>query len=178
MVFLAQRERPLQLSGVEVAAAEREAASGERVAMPSGGLFGRYRVAVGRNQGVQPKNLVGAIANEGGVDRGGIGRITLHDDYSIVELPVGLSAGVLSKIGRIRVLQHALDIRPYEGGADSGMDSQVKRRPRPEGEVRAPRGDRFAGAGAAGGAPSSGAGTGAPKRPWDNKKTPRKFAKE
>jgi ATP-dependent RNA helicase DeaD len=172
LAFIAQRERPLQLSAAETAAASREASagnreapSGERIVMPAGGMLGRYRVAVGRNQGVQPKNLVGAIANEGGIDRAGIGRITLYDDYSVIELPAGLPAGVLTKIGRIRVLQHALEIRPFEGGepprehspyarafgGGEGGDSTPKR--------REPRADGAA-----------------PKRVWDKK--PRKMGGE
>ncbi len=47
----------------------------------------RYRIEVGRKHKVQPGNIVGAIANEAGMDSKYIGRINIFDDYSLVDLP-------------------------------------------------------------------------------------------
>jgi ATP-dependent RNA helicase DeaD len=77
----------------------------------------RYRIEVGKNQGALPKEIVGAIANEGGIDGKLIGQINLFDDYSTVELPE-LPADVLDVLKRTRVRQFALKIRhavPGEG---------------------------------------------------------------
>ena len=50
----------------------------------------RYRIAVGRNHKVKPGNIVGAIANEAGLDSKHIGNISIQDDHSIVDLPEGM----------------------------------------------------------------------------------------
>jgi ATP-dependent RNA helicase DeaD len=70
----------------------------------------RYRIEVGRNQGATPKEIVGAIANEGGIEGKYIGQIHLFDTYSTVELPE-LPPDVLATLKRTRVKQKPLDIR-------------------------------------------------------------------
>ncbi len=56
--------------------------------------FQSYRVEVGRSHGIMPKHLVGAIANEAGLDGRDIGRIDIQDSYSIVDLPIGMPVAV------------------------------------------------------------------------------------
>ncbi|MFP3427131.1 DbpA RNA binding domain-containing protein, partial [Pseudoalteromonas sp. SIMBA_162] len=46
-----------------------------------------YRVAVGHRDGVKPGQLVGALANEGGIEGSRIGRIDIRNTHSVVELP-------------------------------------------------------------------------------------------
>jgi ATP-dependent RNA helicase DeaD len=75
----------------------------------------RYRIEVGRELGALPKEIVGAIANEGGIDGKLIGQINLFDDYSTVELPE-LPADTLAVLKRTRVRQVPLQIRPAEPG--------------------------------------------------------------
>jgi len=75
----------------------------------------RYRIEVGKNQGAMPKEIVGAIANEGGIDGRLIGQINLFDDYSTVELPE-LPADVLDILRRTRVKQVPLKIREASPG--------------------------------------------------------------
>ena len=50
----------------------------------------RYRLEVGHQHGATPQNIVGAIANEAGIESRYIGRIEIHDDYSTVDLPDGM----------------------------------------------------------------------------------------
>ena len=50
----------------------------------------RYRIEVGRRDSVMPGNIVGAIANEAGLDGRDIGPIMIHDAYSTVDLPEGM----------------------------------------------------------------------------------------
>ena len=76
----------------------------------------RYRIEVGRNQGATPKEIVGAIANEGGIEGRFIGQIHLFDDYSTVELPAQLPNDVLSTLKRTRVKQKPLNIRALTEG--------------------------------------------------------------
>lgn len=49
-----------------------------------------YRIDIGRNDGVSPGNIVGAIANEGDIDSKHIGHIKLYDSFSTVDLPKGM----------------------------------------------------------------------------------------
>ena len=44
-------------------------------------------IALGRKAGVRPGDLVGAIANEAGIDSGDIGAIEIADRFSLVEVP-------------------------------------------------------------------------------------------
>jgi len=62
-----------------------------------------YRVEVGRSRGVQPGNLVGAIANEIGLDGRRIGRIEIHEEHSLVELPATLPRRLLKQLQSVRV---------------------------------------------------------------------------
>ncbi len=63
----------------------------------------RYRMEVGRAHGVGPKNIVGALANESGIDSQSIGRIEIFDLHSTVDLPQGLDGNFFRAIKGVRV---------------------------------------------------------------------------
>jgi len=69
-----------------------------------------FRIAVGRQHGVKPANIVGAIANEAGLDSGHIGRIEIHDDHSLVDLPQGMPDDVFQHLKRVWVAGQRLRI--------------------------------------------------------------------
>ena len=77
----------------------------------------RYRVAVGRRDGVKPGQIVGAIANQGGLDGRHIGQISMFDTFSVVDLPAGLPDGALHAMAAARVCGRALALRPYAAEA-------------------------------------------------------------
>ena len=160
LAYLAQRERPLQVEesgrGWDVATTATSAggrppreehfttgAPRERTERPNrdeilarrrsfaDGALARYRIEVGRNQGASPKEIVGAIANEGGIDGRFIGQIHLFNDFSTVELPANLPDDLLGVLKRTRVKQCALNIRPL-------TDEEALATPE---RPRAPRGD-------------------------------------
>ncbi len=58
----------------------------------------RYRIEVGAEHGVAPGNLVGAIANEAGLDSGQIGKIEILADHSVVELPTGMPKAIFNDL--------------------------------------------------------------------------------
>jgi ATP-dependent RNA helicase DeaD len=62
-----------------------------------------YRIAVGKRHKVEPRQIVGAIANEGGLDRSDFGHIDIRGDHSLVELPAGLSEEARSALERTRI---------------------------------------------------------------------------
>lgn len=74
----------------------------------------RFRVEVGYAHGVKPGNIVGAIANEVGIDSEFIGRITIFDDHSLVDLPVGMPTEVFHSLRAVRVSGHRLNISRIE----------------------------------------------------------------
>ena len=140
LAFMVQRERPLRPEGAdapEPAAPRPEKPKHEKHEKPekherhekrenhdelparrravADGALQRYRIEVGRNQGATPKEIVGAIANEGGIEGRLIGQIHLFDDYSTVELPANLPKDVLGILRRTRVKQTPLAIRPLDG---------------------------------------------------------------
>ena len=96
----------------------------------------RYRIEIGRNQGVLPKEIVGAIANEGGIAGKDIGQINLFDDYSTVELPPNLPADLMDVLRRIRVRQFALKTRVVEPG--EFVDTKPPRRAPPVRDTKKP----------------------------------------
>lgn len=57
-----------------------------------------YRIEVGYQHGVKPGNIVGAIANEGGIDSKFIGRIEIYDDYSVLDMPSDLAQDTISHL--------------------------------------------------------------------------------
>jgi ATP-dependent RNA helicase DeaD len=70
----------------------------------------RYRLEVGHQHGATPQNIVGAIANEAGIESRYIGRIEIHDDYSTVDLPDGMPEEIFQHLKRVRVRQIPLNI--------------------------------------------------------------------
>lgn len=71
----------------------------------------RYRLAVGHAQGANPNHIVGAIANESGLQSRQIGRITINHDHSLVDLPEGLPASLVRKLKKVRVCHVPLDLQ-------------------------------------------------------------------
>jgi ATP-dependent RNA helicase DeaD len=70
----------------------------------------RFRVELGWRDRVKPGNLVGAIANETGLDGRSIGRIQIFDIHSTVDLPRGMPAEMFASLRELRVLSKPLQI--------------------------------------------------------------------
>jgi ATP-dependent RNA helicase DeaD len=89
---------------------------------------------VGRDDGVLPSHLVGAIANEAGLDGRDIGRIQVYDKHSTVELPRGMPRRLLQHLQKVRIFQKPLAIRrdtgePPVAGKPGFSESRPKDRP-------------------------------------------------
>jgi ATP-dependent RNA helicase DeaD len=74
----------------EAFAQPRESFKKERVVRAPEQGMATYRIEVGHANSVKPGNIVGAIANEGGIPSKEIGRIEIYDDYSTLDLPQDL----------------------------------------------------------------------------------------
>lgn len=85
-----------------------------------------YRVEVGRSHGVEVKNIVGAIANEAGIDSKDIGRISLQDEFSTVDLPEGMPKDLFQQLRKVWVVNKQLNISLI--GQDGEADNSESRR--------------------------------------------------
>jgi len=79
-----------------------------------------FRIEVGHSHGVRPGNIVGAIANETGMDSAAIGRIDIRHDYTVVDLPADLSSEAVEHLQKVWVSGQRLRIRPFVEGGDGG----------------------------------------------------------
>lgn len=87
----------------------------------SSGFSRRYRVEVGKRDGVKPGAIVGAITGEGGVNGSDLGRIEIYPTFSLVELSGELSEKAASKISKAFVSGRQLRIKEDTGpGAARG----------------------------------------------------------
>lgn len=85
-----------------------------------------FRIEVGHAHGVKPGNIVGAIANETGIDGNHIAKIKIEENYSTVELPAGMPKDLLQELKRVRVAGQALNISKVDEGAKK-KDKSKKR---------------------------------------------------
>ena len=69
-----------------------------------------YRLEVGREDGVSPGNIVGAIANEADMDSKHIGHIKLYDRFSTVDLPKGMPTETFDTLRKARVCNKPMKI--------------------------------------------------------------------
>jgi len=109
-----------------------------------------YRIEVGRNDEVSPKNIVGAIANEAEIDAQYIGHIKLYDDHSTVDLPEGMPKELFDHLYKVRVCQKPLKISVDNGTAGEQRDAKPgfkDRKPAFKDKKDAAAKGKFAGAG-------------------------------
>jgi ATP-dependent RNA helicase DeaD len=75
-----------------------------------GGLMETFRIEVGSVHGIKPSNVVGAIANESGIEGVHIGRVDIRDDHSFVDLPEGMPKQVFRLLQTVLVAGRELRI--------------------------------------------------------------------
>jgi ATP-dependent RNA helicase DeaD len=108
--------------------ARTQTEDGEDVAME------RFRIQVGHEHGVTPREIVGAIANEGGIEGRYIGRINIYDAYTTIDLPEGMPEDVFKTLSRTRVCNQPLAIEKMskqEAAEEARTSPRGPRAPRP-----------------------------------------------
>jgi len=90
--------------------------------------FSRYRMSVGSDLGVKPANIVGAIANEAGIESEFINNIVIRDDHSTVDLPEGMPESIFKTLQKTRVAGQAIELVQ--------VDEEPVRRGRPRSNSR------------------------------------------
>ncbi len=80
-----------------------------------------FRIEVGHSHQVKPGNIVGAIANEAGIDSAQIGRIEIFDDFSTVDLPQGMPSETFFALKKVWVSGRQLQISKAEGNREQSF---------------------------------------------------------
>lgn len=98
-----------------------------------GGTRNRYRLEVGKRDGVSPRAIVGAMTGEAGLRGADLGKINIYPSFSVVEVASELSDSQISKLSRAQVsgrrLRISVDTGPKESGS-RGRPGRDKRRSR------------------------------------------------
>jgi len=98
----------------------------------------RFHIQVGHTHGVKPGNIVGAIANEAGLDGQHIGHIEICEDFCIVDLPKGMPEEVFRDLKKVRVCGQALKISRLDSKSnvrtDARSEAGSKGRSKPKGK--------------------------------------------
>jgi len=96
----------------------------------------RFRIEVGNEHNVKPGNIVGAIANEAGLDSKHIGRIEIFDRHSELDLPEGMPKDIFKDLKKVWVSGQQLRITRASQSPDlpparSKSDKPRRAAPRP-----------------------------------------------
>ena len=97
-----------------------------------------FRIEVGHDHSVEPGNIVGAIANEAGIDAQHIGHISIFDTHSEVELPKGMPREIFEDLKKAWVCGQKLNITRVQSGSNS-KPRQPSKRPTKKAGSGAPR---------------------------------------
>ena len=127
LLCLAQQQSPIKVEEVKIQPRERNERNprndrgrrnergGERSERKprernsrDAGPMDTYRIEVGREHGVQVKNIVGAIANEADISSKFIGDIRLHEQHSTVQLPQNMPKDVLDHFQKVFICKRPM----------------------------------------------------------------------
>ncbi len=89
-----------------------------------------FKIQVGHKDEVTPREIVGAIANEAGIEGKHIGQIKIRDSFSIVDLPAGMPSSTLETLKKTRVRHKPLNIEKDTYVRSESNDSGKDRKPR------------------------------------------------
>ncbi|NMM38014.1 MAG: DEAD/DEAH box helicase [Glaciimonas sp.] len=121
----ARQERPERKDQTERPAFPKK----ERGDRPTDVGMQTFRIEVGHVHGVKPGNIVGAIANEAGLDSKNIGRIDIQDDYSMLDLPADMPKDLLDHLKTVWVAGQQLRISRDGEQSDNADKSASKKTP-------------------------------------------------
>ncbi|KQS20881.1 DEAD/DEAH box helicase [Frigoribacterium sp. Leaf186] len=98
-----------------------------------------YRIEVGRRHRVEPRQIVGALANEGGLSRDDFGAIQIRPDFSVVELASDVSSDMLDRLSDTRISGKLIEIKPDRRGGAPRRDDRPDRSSGGDRPARKPR---------------------------------------
>lgn len=109
------RERPTREPSSHTTASDAVAANDRRTDRPKKDAITmpgmeRFRLEVGKDHGAEVSNIVGAIANEAGIDSQYIGSVRIKDDHSFIHLPEGMPKAIYKDLKKVWVCGQKLQI--------------------------------------------------------------------
>lgn len=76
----------------------------------------RMHINVGNNHNVKPRDIVGAIANEAGIEGRLIGSVDIFDSFTFVEIPESHADRVMEKMDKRMIKGKPISIEPAKDG--------------------------------------------------------------
>lgn len=137
LAVVAQGETPLLLdpaaapeprSDRETRGGSDQGERGDRRPRSGGSSMTTYRISVGRRHKVEPRQIVGALANEGGLRREDFGAIQIRPDFSLVELTADLPRETLKRLEGTRISGKLIEIQPDRFGGSAKRPDRPPRR--------------------------------------------------
>ena len=101
------------LSLIESQNSASESKANEQPEAASGDLV-PYRISVGKQHQVMPKDIVGALTNEAGIDYNQVGRISILRQHSIVDLPASMPKSMIRKLEKLTIKNNFVEIYPVK----------------------------------------------------------------
>ncbi|PWQ97188.1 DEAD/DEAH box helicase [Leucothrix pacifica] len=89
-----------------------------------------YRLEVGSDHGAEAKHIVGAIANEAGVDSAFIRNLKIEGEYSTVELPDGMPKPIHKHLYKLWIQGQQMKLRQLTPKGDGSFDSETGNSPK------------------------------------------------
>ncbi len=99
----------------------------------------RYRLEVGRINGVKPGNIVGAIANEAGIESQYMGQIQINDAHSFIDLPEGMPKAIFKDLKHTRVCGIPMRISRDNGASTVKVDRNFRAKSEDKSARRKPK---------------------------------------
>jgi ATP-dependent RNA helicase DeaD len=106
----AHARRPAGIAVPAAAATRADVAPSAPRSRSAAGPMETFRIEVGSVHGIRPGNIVGAIANEAGIEGVHIGRVDIREEFSFVDLPHGMPKQVFKQLQNVRVAGRELKI--------------------------------------------------------------------
>jgi ATP-dependent RNA helicase DeaD len=139
-----ERPSPEPARPIERASEAESSAAEESPRKPrpkaGGSLMETFRIEVGSIHGIKPSNVVGAIANEAGIEGVHIGRVDIREDHSFVDLPEGMPKQIFKLLQKVLVAGRELRISkvseksPKPPKASTGTIRAIPRQGEPRSE--------------------------------------------
>ncbi len=115
---------------------EHGSSTPERKAQTEKLKMDRFRLEVGRDHGVEVSNIVGAIANEAGIDSQYIGSVRIMDSHSFIDLPEGMPKAIFKDLKKAWVCGQKLQITKVGDSNSRDGDSKTTDRNKPRTEPK------------------------------------------
>lgn len=132
LAYMAQKNKPILLPENPNKERPKKSAEGtkktKRSSKENNDDMETFRLAVGKKHEVSPGDIVGAIANEAGIESAYIGKIRLFDTYSTVDLPIGMPKSVFQHLKNVYVRQQKLMIERYKKTSETKNSRPSKKR--------------------------------------------------